>query len=375
MRLLYFSQSASGGLAEYAHYQANALADVGADVAMLGPATFEDRADRRYRTATPLAGEPQSSRLAFARRMLSNVSSLARRITEERYDRVLMGSYVEYLAPLWSYKLERLANEGVVFGAVIHDPVRDFIVGPAWWHRWSVASGYSFLREAFLHEQTALDTVRSLPRLRTTVVPHGPYGSVAPTQSREAVRAALGIPSDAPIMLAFGHIRDGKNLDLVLRAMVELPRVYLIVAGKEQSSGQKPAAHYQQRANELGVANRCRWLIDYIPDAEVANLFTASDLVLLSYSTAFHSASGVQNMAATYRRLSVVSAGTGNLRSVVDHYNLGVLVEPDDIPDLRRGILEGLESPPPARWDDYLHDNSWQKNAELVLEAFRDRGD
>src|SRR5207302_6200749 len=107
--------------------------------------------------------------------LLNNATALARCIRRDDFTHVLFGSYFEYFAPMWAGKLRRLAEDGVVFGAVVHDPVRDFVLGPLWWHRWSVACGYSFLREAFVHEAIDLDTARPMPRLRTTVVPHGIY--------------------------------------------------------------------------------------------------------------------------------------------------------------------------------------------------------
>src|SRR5262249_43039811 len=147
--------------------------------------------------------------------------------------------YFEYLAPIWSRRLRQLARQGVVFGAVVHDPVRDVVVGPAWWHRWSVACGYSFMREAYVHGPIELDTVKPMPQLRTTVIPHGPYCFPPATHTREDVRAKFGIPPGAFLLLAFGHVRDTKNLNLVIRAMAENPGCYLMVAGQELSASQK----------------------------------------------------------------------------------------------------------------------------------------
>ena len=169
-------------------------------------------------------------------------------------------------------KYRELAYRGVVFGAIVHDPVRDFVVGPISWHHWSVACGYSFLREAFVHEPIKLDTAWQMPQLRTTVIPHGVYDFPPATETRDVARARLGLPIEARVMLSFGHIRDGKNLDLVLRAMRNFPDLYVVVAGEMQSSSHKPAEYYQDLARELGVADRCRWQAGYVPRPEVGNL-------------------------------------------------------------------------------------------------------
>lgn len=56
-------------------------------------------------------------------------------IVREGFRRVLMASYIEYLAPIWAPRLRNLSRSGIVFGAIVHDPVRDYVVGPSWWHR------------------------------------------------------------------------------------------------------------------------------------------------------------------------------------------------------------------------------------------------
>lgn len=375
MKLLYYSPSSYGGIADYAHEQANALVALGVDVTLLCTPQYPTGRGEKYHIV-PILQEIKPNKpfphkalkaIHLTSVTLFNFTKLASFIEEKDFQYVLLGSYVEYLAPLWSSRLRQLAKKGVVFGAVVHDPVRDFVLGPRWWHRWSIACGYSFLREAFVHESIELDTVRPMPQLRTTVIPHGTYQFPEANQSREETRSSLNLSLDAKVMLAFGHIRDNKNLDLVIRAMVNFPDLYLIVAGKEQSSGQRPVAFYQELATNLGVANRCRWQIQFIPDTEVANLFAAADLILLTYSKHFHSASGVLNTAVASRKPCLASAGKGSLRSVVQKYELGIWVEPDDVNSLVTGIRTWLENPPTPQWERYFEENSWALNAKLVL--------
>ena len=375
MRLLYYSPNSYGGLADYAHEQANALVELGVNVTFLCTSRYRIGRGEKYQIVpglnenTPTKPLPNKALRAirFSRVTVANFAKLANFIEEKDFQYVLLGSYVEYLAPLWSARLKQLATKGVVFGAVVHDPVRDFVVGPRWWHRWSVACGYSFLREAFVHESIELDTVQPMPQLRTTVIPHGTFQFDNATQSREAMRTSLDLPLDSKVMLAFGHIRDQKNLDLVIQAMVYFPDVYLIVAGKEQSSSQRPAAFYKDLAVNLGVAERCRWQIGFIPHTEVANLFVSADLILLTYSKTFRSASGVLNTAVNYRKPCLVSAGEGSLRSVVQKYELGIWVEPDDVDSIVTGIKRWLENPPLPQWNRYFEDNSWVLNAKCVI--------
>ncbi|MCC0179586.1 glycosyltransferase family 4 protein [Waterburya agarophytonicola K14] len=374
MKLLYYSPASYGGIADYAHEQANALVDRGIDVTFLCTPDYPTHRGEKYQIVSVLE-EFKSSKINnkvakainFITVTLRNFSKLARFIEANHFKYVLFGSYSEYFAPFWSYKLKKLADRGTIFGAIIHDPVRDFVVGSLWWHRWSIACGYSFLKAAFVHEAIALDTVKPMPQLTTTVIPHGVFSFPTTVTSRAETRTNLDLPLDAKVMLAFGHIRDNKNLDLAIRALANFPDLYLIVAGKEQSSGQKPVSFYQNLATDLEVGDRCRWLIKFIPDTEIASIFTATDLTLLTYSSNFRSASGVLNTSTFYRKPCLASGGQGSLKSVVDKYKLGIWIESDNVDEITRGIRQWLENSPHSMWEKYFTENSWNKNVYLVF--------
>lgn len=378
MRLLYFAPSSAGGIADYAHEQANALAARGVDVTVLCTPMFARRSGQQYGVLPRLreVAPPPSVSLRllraihFSRAVLFNHRELAHVAREGGYRAVLFAAFYEYLAPLWSRALRRLARRGVVFGATVHDPVRDFAIGPWWWHRRSIAATYGFLSEAFVHEAVVLDTVRPMPQLRTTVVPHGIYRPSRPRHSRAEVRATLDLPQDAPVMLAFGSIRDNKNLDLVIRALAHAPRWYLMVAGETISSSSKPVGYYQALAREAGVADRCRWRIGFVPDEAIGDLFTASDLALLTYRASFHSQSGVLNTAVGYRTPCLASGGDGPMRTAVTEYALGVWVEPGSVEAIVEGLRRWEHAPPSSQWERYIAEHSWERNAMIVAGRF-----
>ena len=374
MRLLYHCPFGTGGLAAYAHEQANELCQTGCMVTLATSADYVHHGIAHYEIVRlyPAPARSRGSlprwlrRLGTALKLLHEQFRLAAYAARGDFRCVLMGSYIEYLAPLWAWRFRQMARRGTVFGAVVHDPVRDFVVGPRWWHRWSIAAGFSFIREAFVHSPIVLETVRPMPQLRTTVVPHGPYKYPPSNRSRTTIRNELALPADAKVLLAFGHIRDGKNLHLVIEAMVKFPALYLIVAGRPQSESSKPGAYYQDVARRCEVAARCRWLLDYIPDEDVSGLFEASDIVLLTYSRSFHSASGVLNTALSFRKPIIASSGDGTLKDQVQHYRLGIWVEPDDSNAICEGLSAVLTRPINPDWAGYERDNSWSANAALV---------
>ena len=373
-RLLYYLPSRQGGLFDYGLHQVRALAQRGVAVEVITPeVSLKGAANAPVnQKGGPTRGTVARSRWRPADRfdtgvrIMGGIGALKKGIVKGGFRHVLLNCYSEYLAPLWAESLRELERRGVVFGAVVHDPVRDYQVGPLWWHRRSIAAGYSFLREAFVHEVTELDTVRPMPKLRTTVIPHGTYKFPIASRTRAEVRADLGLPAAAPVVLAFGHVRDGKNLDLAIRALAGIPSAYLLVAGEEQSAGQKPISYYRSLAGSLKMEDRCRWVDRFVPDREVGDLFGASDLILLAYSRNFRSASGVLNVAVHFRKPCLASAGQSNLRSAVGHYNLGWLVEPDDLISLEKGFRTAIDGHIEAKWTDYEREHSWEKNAEIV---------
>jgi glycosyltransferase involved in cell wall biosynthesis len=372
--LLVFCTADHGGLADYAHAQCEALAQHGSTVLLLAPSGFPFRSSLYQHLQLP-GIKPKSPRGRWQQQLATAVTILCQQIALNRAIAatgcrcVLFTTYSEYLAPLWAWRLRRWARTGVRFAAVVHDPVRDFVVGPPWWHRFSIAQGYSFLDVAFVHAPIQLHTASPQPQLRMQVIPHGPFRYPCSNCSAAELRQHLGIPVEATLLLSFGHIRDNKNLHLILQALTQLPQCWLLVAGPEATAGQRPAEHYRQLAQHLGVAQRCRWQIGYQNSQQVADHFTACDAVLLCYSGQFRSASGVMNLAAHYQKPVIVSAGASALLDAVQGFGLGVIVRADQADALVAGIHRLLSEPPSADWQGYERVNSWDRNAQLVSQA------
>jgi glycosyltransferase involved in cell wall biosynthesis len=372
-KLLYYAPVSYGGLLIYAQEQADALAGLGIAVDVLCPPDFPKRSGDRYEKLSYLdvavshgSANPILKSFQFYRRITGNLRILNRVIRDGGYRNVFFVSYAEYFAPLWAGSFCRLRDQGVRFGAMVQEPVRNFQVGPRWWHEWSVGCAYSFLSNAFVHEDMPLETHRSMPSLKVGVVPMAPHKYPDATQSREEVRRRLGIPRDALVLFSFGHIRDNKNLEYSIMALREIPKAYLIVAGSRKAASQRPESFYKELAESLGVDDRCRWFFDYVTEEEAANFFNSSDLVVLTYGRNFHSASGVLNVAARYRKPCIASAGEGSLKTVVYKYRLGVWVEADDPQAVVDGLRQWMERAPIPDWDGYGRDNSWHRNASIV---------
>jgi glycosyltransferase involved in cell wall biosynthesis len=375
MKLLYHCSALEGGLAEYSRSQARALSGVAnVEVLWQAPSSVKPPAGlcsiEPLNIATRKTGRSKLHRAwDFACDTLSSHSQLARAIECCHPDAVLLAAWSEYFAPLWVRQLERFKRSGISFGAVIHDPVRDYVRGPLWWHRLSVRKAYSFLDVAFTHDSETLDACGSLHTFRTVQIPHGPYPVPAGQADKSALRRDFGIPDDADVLLSFGHIRDGKNLEHIIAALPLLPVAHLLVAGREQSGGQRPVGFYRDLAWRLGVADRCHWHTNYIPNDEVWKYFRASDLLLLVYSQNFRSASGVLNVNAQFGLPVLASAGRSPLLAAVEQYGLGVVVPKLAARFIAEAVPQAMRAE--TEWVRFAAENSWAINAERVVEAFR----
>jgi glycosyltransferase involved in cell wall biosynthesis len=374
--LLYVLEATSGGIAEYGLHQAAALNESGVKVHLLTRKGFqpENRAGvsaEALLPERPAAGSRILKVFSYIRDSRQIGHEVARVCAERNIRTVLLDCFREYLAPFWAGPFQRLAASGITIGVVAHDPQRDFVVGPQWWHDRSIRSAYAFIRDVYVHERGRIDWGGSQPeRIRVHTIPHGPFAYPEPEKGREKYREELGIQLNETVLLSFGQIRDGKNLDQILRALVHLPdSVKLIVAGRGDSQSQLSPDYYKSLATELGVEGQCIWKTDYIPDAAVSDLFASSDIVLLTYSEKFVSASGVFNTAMMLHRPVVASAGEGPLKRALKDYPIGVWLD-DPVGGLIAGAVSSImERAEPFAFTKYLNDHSWEENARVVRET------
>jgi glycosyltransferase involved in cell wall biosynthesis len=377
MKILYFNNSAFGGLAQYAHHQANSLVDAGCEVDFLCPPNYPEYADCRYNPIRTLSskskrtGASRFSRLrGFYKEVTSDIQSLVYYAENNQISNVLFGSYLEYFSPFWVGSLLKLKKKGIVFGSVVHDPIRDTKLGPSCWHRHSVKKAYEFLDLLFLHQKIK-DPLSGLPSsLPQFVIPHGPYPVNASLLSRSEAREKLKLPQDKTVLLSFGHIRDNKNLNLAIESLQDHPEFHLVIAGQSLNETQKQPEYYKELARQLKVEDRVTWFIEYIPDDQISSFFSASDGILLTYSRGFRSASGVLNIASTFDKPCIASSGPSPLKDLVNNYSLGVWVDPDDKGALSKEMREFKKTEQTPDWGRYRKDNSWERNAKITKEAF-----
>jgi glycosyltransferase involved in cell wall biosynthesis len=157
--------------------------------------------------------------------------------------------------------------------------------------------------------------VRGEAEGRVVMIPHGEYGGLARTggvADRDAARAKLGLALDAPVTLLFGQLRLDKGLDDLLAALLRIPRLHLLIGGREE--GALAAARAQLESPAL--AGRVTVREGFLDMHDAAQLFAATDTVALPYAVA--SQSGVLLLAYGFHRPVVVYPVGGLVEAVID---------------------------------------------------------
>jgi glycosyltransferase involved in cell wall biosynthesis len=142
-----------------------------------------------------------------------------------------------------------------------------------------------------------------------------------------ADRAALDTPADAPLLLALGRLHEAKAFDVLLRALAELPGLYLWIAGEGPQRQELEAL-----CASLGLRERVRFL-GWRDDR--AALFAAADICVFSsryepFGTVF-----VQAWAAGVPLVTTTADGP---RQYVRDAQDGLVVSIDDAPALAAAI-------------------------------------
>jgi glycosyltransferase involved in cell wall biosynthesis len=177
-------------------------------------------------------------------------------------------------------------------------------------------------------ERAALAALTSRPIATAALPPHLPAG----------VPGRPGIVADGPVrnLLFFGKVRHYKGVDVLLRALVELPGVGLTVVGEFYDD----VAGLRALVDDLGLASRVGIRPGYLPADRIGEVFAAADALVLPYRTATAS----QHVALAHRHgIPAVATRVGNFPAVLRNGFDGLLCAPDDVDDLVRALRELYE--------------------------------
>lgn len=183
---------------------------------------------------------------------------------------------------------------------------------------------------------------------RVEIVPPGVDHAFFSPGDRRGARSALGLPADLPVLLFVGRIQPLKGLDVAVGALAGLGRddaTLLVVGGPSGADGEAELARVRGLADELGVADRIRF-VPPRPHHLLSTYYRAADVCLVpSRSESF----GLVALESGACGTPVVASAVGGLRTLVDHGRTGFLIEGRDPADFATATATLLDDPALAK--------------------------
>jgi beta-1,4-mannosyltransferase len=175
------------------------------------------------------------------------------------------------------------------------------------------------------------------------VVPHPSFESAYPPgRARAAVRAELGIPDDAFVVLLFGHVSAYKRIEWAIDAFrAGAPRdAYLVVAGLVMDDA---VGDHIRAAAEADP--RVKPLLGFVPDEQVAELYGAADAALCPRQDG--GTSGVIILAFSLG-VPVIATRVANYVEATQGETAAWLFEPGDQDSLAAALVAAAADPAEA---------------------------
>lgn len=180
---------------------------------------------------------------------------------------------------------------------------------------------------------------------KISVIPHGDYTFFLKYAPKYIERK-----KSVKRILFFGRIEPYKGIEYLIKSSIDVkaafPEALFVIAG---DGNFKPYINMVKDDPSFVIYNR------YIPDEEVAELFCASDIVVLPYISATQS--GVIQIAFAFKK-PVIATCVGAIPEVVENNVTGLLVPPKNSEELAKAIIKVLSEPDLS---DILANNAYQK--------------
>jgi len=209
------------------------------------------------------------------------------------------------------------------------------------------------------------DLLSIKPSAKFKEVIHPLYNHFGDKIDKVTARERLNLPQNKKYLLFFGFIRDYKGLDNLIESMNLLNEDYhLLICGEVYGSFDK----YQELINKNNLNDRVHLFNKYIADNEVAEYFCASDVCVLPYKTATQS--GIVGISY-YFDLPVIATDTGGLKSMIEPYNSGVMIEKSEPNLIKDAIIQYFNAEINLfiqNINNYKKEASWEKLAFVIKE-------
>jgi glycosyltransferase involved in cell wall biosynthesis len=191
--------------------------------------------------------------------------------------------------------------------------------------------------------------------------------------SRNEARGRLGLPLEPTILLFFGVLTRDKGFDILLEAVKSYEKDFTLLIAGRAVDFDLPFIKNLTRQNDFGVEVIAR--VEHIPEEEVPFYFLSSDAAVLPYKKHYIVTSGVLQQSCGAGR-PVIAADVGETGKAVKQYKLGILVKPESVADLKKGINQYIKMDQETK--DYFAQNAlnyarkfdWRKSSQEIEDIY-----
>jgi glycosyltransferase involved in cell wall biosynthesis len=198
----------------------------------------------------------------------------------------------------------------------------------------------------FVHSNSnkrALTQQIKLDEEKIKVVPHGDFDFYIPEQipTKSEARKFFGLSQEHNILLFFGAIREYKGLDVLLNSLplasLKIRKLTLIIAGSPDPI--ELELEYKNIISRLPKEIKVIYHASFIPDADVAKYFIASDAVVLPYRRISHS--GILHIAYSFGR-PVIATNVGDFEEIIEEGKSGYVLFSNAQENLSEKIIQAF---------------------------------
>jgi len=222
------------------------------------------------------------------------------------------------------------------------------------------------------YETRILRFLHGLPTGRIVILPPG-LEQENHFVSLEEARRHLKLPFKKIVLLSFGTVHAGRDLDCVFKAIKNAQNVILLQAGGILPGNLK----LDSLAQKYGLEDRVIIKDTYIPEADKPYYFSAADAIILSYVKSFSQTASILWEACRFHR-PVIASNNSELGEFVRKYGVGLVFRAQDSLSLQDAInrfisLSSEELEKMKRNSEHFCDYfSFEKWAQRCLKIYED---
>jgi len=290
----------------------------------------------------------------------------AKQIDKIKPDLVIIQWWTTFWAPAYAGLVAILRRKKIKVGYIIHNvlPHEQHFFDP-WLAKLALSKGNVFLAQT---EREKQKLQKLLPRSVVVVSNLPTYTFLTNHQiSKKEARKIIGTPQNSPLILFFGIVRVYKGLKYLIDSMALMKREYpetmpfLLVAGEIWED----KTLFQEQIERLDLKDCVRLDDRYVPDEEVAIMFSAADMLVAPYIDGTQSAA--VGLALGFGLPLIVTEIVAGGIAAENMQNIQV-VKAGDANAISKAIQKAISNPEKKLDTDNHGEEDWKKLV-IVLES------